>query len=34
MYADLGYTSVVMTNYDPPLMMPVVKRIREMITRR
>ena len=32
MYADLGYTSVVMTNYDPPLMMPVVKRIREMIT--
>jgi CubicO group peptidase (beta-lactamase class C family) len=34
MYADLGYTSVVMTNYDPPLMMPVVKRIREMITQK
>ncbi len=32
MYPDLGYTSVVITNYDPPLMMPVVKRIREMIT--
>ncbi len=32
MYADLGYTSVVMTNYDPPLMTPVVRRIREMIT--
>ena len=32
MYADSGYTSVVMTNYDPPLLMPVVKRIREMIT--
>ena len=32
MYPELGYTSVVMTNYDPPLMMPVVKRIREMIT--
>jgi CubicO group peptidase (beta-lactamase class C family) len=32
MYPELGYTSVVMTNYDPPLMMPVVRRIREMIT--
>ncbi len=32
MYPELGYTSVVMTNYDPPLMMPVVKRIQEMIT--
>lgn len=32
MYPELGYTSVVMTNYDPPLMMPVVKKIREMIT--
>ena len=32
MYPELGYTSVVMTNYDPPLMMPVVKRIRDMIT--
>jgi CubicO group peptidase (beta-lactamase class C family) len=31
-YPELGYTSVVMTNYDPPLMMPVVRRIREMIT--
>jgi len=32
MYPELGYTSVVMTNYDPPLMMPVVRRIQEMIT--
>jgi CubicO group peptidase (beta-lactamase class C family) len=32
MYPELGYTSVVMTNYDPPLMMPVVRRIRQMIT--
>ena len=32
MYADLGYTAVVMTNYDPLLMMPVVRKIREMIT--
>jgi hypothetical protein len=33
MYPESGYTSVVLTNYDPPLMMPVVRRIREMITR-
>jgi hypothetical protein len=32
MYADSGHTSVVLTNYDPPLMMPVVRRIREMVT--
>jgi len=32
MYPELGYTSVVMTNYDPPLMMPVVRRIRDLIT--
>jgi CubicO group peptidase (beta-lactamase class C family) len=32
MYPELGYTSVVMTNYDPPLMMPVVRKIQEMIT--
>jgi len=32
MYPELGYTSVVMTNYDPPMMMPVVRMIREMIT--
>ena len=32
MYPEIGYTSVVMTNYDPPQMMPVVRRIREMIT--
>ena len=31
-YPELGYTSVVMTNYDPPLMMPVVRKIGEMIT--
>jgi CubicO group peptidase (beta-lactamase class C family) len=33
MFPESGYTSVVLTNYDPPLMMPVVKRIREMITK-
>ncbi|HKP87674.1 MAG TPA: serine hydrolase domain-containing protein [Blastocatellia bacterium] len=32
MFPELGYTSVVMTNYDPPLMMPVVRKIVEMIT--
>ena len=31
-YPELGYTAVVMTNYDPPLMMPVVRKIGEMIT--
>jgi CubicO group peptidase (beta-lactamase class C family) len=31
-YPELGYTSVVMTNYDPPQMMPVLKTIRQMIT--
>ncbi|HKP11050.1 MAG TPA: serine hydrolase domain-containing protein [Blastocatellia bacterium] len=27
-----GYVAVVMTNYDPPLMMPVVRKIRELLT--
>jgi len=27
-----GYVAVVMTNYDPPLMMPVVRKLREMLT--
>jgi CubicO group peptidase (beta-lactamase class C family) len=27
-----GYVAVVMTNYDPPLMMPVVRKIRETLT--
>jgi D-alanyl-D-alanine carboxypeptidase len=33
MYPELGYTVVVMTNYDPPDMMPVVRKIQEMLTR-
>lgn len=33
MYPESGYTTVVLTNYDPPLMMPVVRRIREMLTK-
>ena len=31
MFPELGYTVVVLTNYDPPAAMPVVKRIRELI---
>jgi CubicO group peptidase (beta-lactamase class C family) len=27
-----GYVAVVMTNYDPPLMMPVVRKLRELLT--
>jgi CubicO group peptidase (beta-lactamase class C family) len=27
-----GYVAVVMTNYDPPLMMPVARKIRELLT--
>ena len=33
MYPELGYTVVVMTNYDPPDMMPLVRKIQEMLTR-
>jgi CubicO group peptidase (beta-lactamase class C family) len=31
MLPELGYTAVILTNYDPPTMMPVVKKIRELI---
>jgi CubicO group peptidase (beta-lactamase class C family) len=31
MLAELGYTAVILGNYDPPALMPVVKKIREMI---
>ena len=33
MYRDLGYTAIVLSNYDPPTMMPVVGKIREIIAR-
>jgi CubicO group peptidase (beta-lactamase class C family) len=31
-FQEPGYVAVVMTNYDPPLMMPVVRKVREMLT--
>jgi CubicO group peptidase (beta-lactamase class C family) len=31
-FEEPGYVAVVMTNYDPPLMMPVVRKVREMLT--
>jgi len=31
MFPELGYTAVVLTNYDPPAMMPVIMKLREMI---
>ena len=31
MFPELGYTAVILTNYDPPDMMPVVMKIRELI---
>jgi CubicO group peptidase (beta-lactamase class C family) len=31
MFTELGYTAVILGNYDPPAMMPLVKRIRELI---
>ncbi|MFL6276897.1 MAG: serine hydrolase domain-containing protein [Blastocatellia bacterium] len=31
-FPELGYVAVVMTNYDPPLMMPVARRARELLT--
>lgn len=31
MFPDLGYTAVVLTNYDPPAMMPVIMKIRDLI---
>ncbi|MDQ3256996.1 MAG: beta-lactamase family protein [Acidobacteriota bacterium] len=31
MYPELGYTAIILSNYDPPAMMPVVMKIREAI---
>jgi CubicO group peptidase (beta-lactamase class C family)/C-terminal processing protease CtpA/Prc len=31
-FPELGYTVIVMTNYDPPNMMPVVRKLEQMIT--
>jgi CubicO group peptidase (beta-lactamase class C family) len=31
MFTELGYTVVVLGNYDPPAMMPVVRKIRELL---
>lgn len=31
-FPQSGYVAVVMTNYDPPLMMPVARKIRELLT--
>jgi CubicO group peptidase (beta-lactamase class C family) len=31
MFPELGYTAVILTNYDPPAMMPVIMKIRELI---
>lgn len=31
-FPELGYTVIVMTNYDPPNMMPVVRRLEQMVT--
>ena len=32
MFPDLGYVSVILTNYDPPAMMPVIMKVRELIS--
>jgi ABC-type sugar transport system substrate-binding protein len=31
MYTELGYTAVILSNYDPPAMMPIIMKIREAI---
>jgi CubicO group peptidase (beta-lactamase class C family) len=31
-FPELGYVAVVMTNYDPPLMMPVARKVAELLT--
>ena len=31
-FPELGYVAVVMTNYDPPLMMPAARKVRELLT--
>lgn len=30
-FPDLGYTSIILSNYDPPAMMPVIMKVRELI---
>lgn len=30
-FPELGYTAIILTNYDPPAMMPVIMKIRELI---
>jgi CubicO group peptidase (beta-lactamase class C family) len=30
-FPELGYTSIILSNYDPPAMMPVIMKIRELI---
>jgi len=31
MFPELGYTAIILSNYDPPAMMPVIMKIRELI---
>ncbi len=31
MFPELGYAAIILSNYDPPAMMPVIMKIREMI---
>lgn len=31
-FPELGYTVIVMTNYDPPNMMPVVRKLEQVVT--
>ena len=31
-FPELGYVAVVMTNYDPPLMMQVSRKVRDLLT--
>jgi hypothetical protein len=31
MYPELGYTVVLLMNSDPPMMMPVIMKIRELL---
>jgi len=30
-FPELGYTAVILGNYDPPAMMPVVRKIRDLL---
>jgi len=31
MFPELGYTAIILSNYDPPAMMPVIMKVRELI---